>query len=189
MQQILRVACVVGCLGLAAAPAGAQEVIHAMTGTIRSIDTANQSFVLFRDGGSLLTFKDMTGSRVPMAVDKGILPAPAEGRVSGKTNEYVIVFYYGLEDNPSAAAVETLGTGPFTATAGTVASFNEKDRSLSIKDSTGSIHDYKLTAATIAESDVGVVDGLKFHAEKGGHVRVIGKAAGGSPTAVFVNPM
>lgn len=190
MLRILRNACVaLGCLGLAGAIAGAQEVVHAMTGTIRSIDAAQKTFTLVQDDGTFVTFKDTTDSKSRIGSDERFLPDATRARASDKKNAYVIVFYYGMAEHPTAVAVEALGSGPFTDTDGTVSSFNEKERSISVKDESGSIHEYKINEATIADSGLGVVGDLRFHPDKGGHVRVVGEVANGSPTAVFLNLM
>jgi hypothetical protein len=188
MLRILTLACVAaGCLGLTDVVASAQEVIHAMTGTIRSIDATQQMFTLFRDSGSLVTFT--TNAKVGVAIDKKVFPDATVAGAFDQKDAYVIVFYYGPTDNPTAVAVQALGRGPFTATVGTVASFSEKGRLISVKDESGSIHSYKINEATVAESDSGVVEGRKFHAEKGDHIRVVGAVTDDNPTAVFVNVM
>jgi hypothetical protein len=190
MLRILKVACVaVGCLGFAGAVASAQEVIHAMTGTVRAIDAAQKSFTLFRDSGSLITFNDMVGSKAQIARDEKILSDATSAEAFDKKDAYVIVFYYGMADNPTAVAVRALGTGPFTATVGTVTSFDGRDGLISVKDESGSVHSYKINADTIAESDFGVVEGFKIHAEKGGHIRIVGAVNKDSTTALFLNLM
>jgi hypothetical protein len=185
LRILMHAAVAVGCLGLTGMVASAQEVIHAMTGTIRTIDAAQQMFTLFGDTGSLVTFE--TEAKVGVAIDKKTFPDATAARDFDTKDAYVIVYYYGRTDNPTAVAVQALGRGPFTATVGTVASFS--GRLISVKDESGSIHNYKINAATVAESDSGVVEGRKFHAEKGDHVRVVGAVSDDNPTAVFVNVM
>lgn len=177
----------IGCFGLSDAGANAQEVIHAMTGTIKSIDTAHKTFTLFRDNNSQLTF--MTASNVSIKNDNKIFSGATAARAFDETGAYVIVFYYGLINNPTAVAVEALGQGPFTSTVGTVASLNERDRLISVEDKSGSIQRYKINADTVAESDYGVVEGFKLHAGKGQHIRVVGAKTNDGPTALFVNEM
>lgn len=189
MLRILTYACVVvGCLGFTGV-VSAQEVIHAMTGTIRSIKTAQKTFTLLRDTGSIIPFKDVTDGKAGVAYDKRVVTDATAAQAFDKTGAYVIVFYYGLIDNPTAVAVQALGRGPFTATVGTVASFNEKDRLIAVKDDSGSLHKFKINASTVAESDIGVVEGLKIRADKGDHIRVVGEVSDDSPTALFVNVM
>ena len=180
----------VWCLGLTGAVVSAQEVVHAMTGTISSIDAAHKMFTLLRYNGPTITFKDMTDSDAPLIANvKKICSDATAARALDKKGTYVIVFYYGLRDNPTAVAVEALGGGPFTSTVGTVAGFNEKDRMISVEDRSGSIQRYKINAHTVAEGDYGAVDGLRLHAEKGNQVLVVGVADNNGPTALFVNVM
>jgi hypothetical protein len=192
MLRILKDVCVaVGCLGFAGVMgvANAQEVIHAMTGTIRSIDTGQKSFTLFNDSGWLITFKDMTGAKTQNTDRVKLFSNAAAARAFDKKDAYVIVFYYGIGEDLTAVAVRALGTGPFTAAVGTIISFNEKSRTISVKDESGSIHSYKINAETVAESDSGVVEGFKIRAGKGGHIRVVGAVTGDSLTALFLSPM
>jgi hypothetical protein len=178
------------CLGLSGTVAGAQEVIHAMTGTISSIDAAHKMFTLFRDNGSMTTFKDMTSSNVRIIPSEAkILSDATAAHAFDKKGAYVIVFYYGLSDNPTAVAVEALGRGPFTQTVGTVESFNEKDRMISVKDRSGATLRYKVNADTVEESVSGVIGGLKLHTDKGAHIRIVGAASNNGPRALFVNEM
>ena len=179
----------VGCLGLTGAVASGQEVVHAMTGTVRSIDTVRKTFTLLPDNTSQITFNDMTNSKVRLANDQKLISDATAASAFDKTGAYVIVFYYGLIDSPTAIAIEALGQGPFTSTVGTVSDVNEGPRMLSVKDESGSIRSYKINAATVAESGSGVVDGIKFHAEKGDHVQVVGVATNNGPIALFVNEM
>ena len=190
MLRILKYVCViVGCLGLTHGVASSQEVIHAMTGTVTSIDAAHNMFTLFRDNGSQVNFKNMIDPKVRIADDKMILADATAARAFDKKGAYVIVFYFGGSDNPTAVAVEALGQGPFSSTVGTIASFNEKTRMISVEDRSGSIRRYKINPGTVAESAFGVVPGPKFRAEKGDHVRVVGAANDDGPTALFVNVM
>jgi hypothetical protein len=46
-----------------------------------------------------------------------------------------------------------------------------------------------MTEQTVAESYMGVVDGFKFQAQKGDHVRIVGTTDSGGATALFVKAM
>lgn len=188
MLRILKFGCVVvGCLGLTNSMASSQEVVHAMTGTVRSIDAAHNTFTLWRDNGSQVTFKSTAPAKVHIANDKRILSDATAASVFNKKGAYVIVFYFGESDNPTAVALQALGQGPLTSTTGKVASFDERARLISVQDTSGSIQRYKIDADTVAESGFGVVEGLRLHVEKGDHVRVVGAASKSGPTALFIN--
>lgn len=187
LKRLICTCTAVACLGFTGAVASSQEVIHAMTGTIKWVDSTHKTFTLLRDNHSQVTFKDMTDSNVRFTSDKKIFSDATAAHVFDEKGAYVIVFYYGL--NPTAVAVEALGQGPFTSTVGTVASVDDKDQMISVKDKSGAIQRYKIGADTVAEGEMGVVEGLKLHTEKGDHIRVVGSASSKEPTALFVNEM
>ena len=186
LRRTLFVLAVVGCLGFTATRLRAQSVVHALTGTVSAIDSADKSITVFQDGGSESTFKDMTNSKPSIANDKRILADTTAVDSFKKKGAYVIVFYIGGRDTRTAVALRSLGTGPFTAADGTVTQFESREHSISVEDKSGSIQSFKITAETIVESTFGAIDGLKFQTQKGDHVRVVGTTENGSPTALFI---
>jgi len=174
------------CLGGWCGGASAQAVVHALTGTVNSIDPAAKTITMFLDGGKQGTFKDMTNSKVSISVDKKILANTTTPDDFKKQGAYVVVFYFGGAEDRSVVALRSLGAGPFTATTGTITKF-EAHRSVTVQDSSGAIQTFALTADTIAESGAGAVSALKFQADKGDHVRVVGTSKDGNPTALFVS--
>jgi len=174
------------CLGCVCRATWAQEVVHALTGTVSSIDPANKTITVFLDGGRQDIFKDMTNTKVSLSVDKKVLADTTTPDAFKKQGAYVVVFYYGNADARSAVALRSLGAGPFTAIVGTVDRFDH-DHSITVTDSSGATQTFKINADTVAEGMVGAVNGLKFSAEKGDHVRVVGTSKDGSPIALFVS--
>jgi hypothetical protein len=146
-------------------------------------------FTLWRDNGSQVTFKSTATAKVRIANDKRILSEATAASAFNKKGAYVIVFYFGESDNPTAVAVQALGQGPLTSTSGKVAGFDERARLISVQDTSGSTQRYKIDADTVAESDFGVVEGLRLHIEKGDHVRVVGAANNKGKTALFIKVM
>src|SRR6516225_2443694 len=57
-------------LGLLAAACSAQEVIHALTGTVRSIGASEKSLVIFQDSGRQMMFKGSGNAKVRAALQK-----------------------------------------------------------------------------------------------------------------------
>jgi hypothetical protein len=188
MRKRTLLACaMVGCLGLWSGAARAQSVVHALTGTVSAIDPSEKTITVFLDGGSDGTFRDMTNSKVPISFDKRILADSTSVDAFKKKGAYVIVFYYGGRDTRTAVALRSLGTGPFTATEGTVSQFEAHERAISVEDKTGAVQTFKITSETVAEGIYGAVDGLKFQAQKGDHVRVVGNTENGTATALFIS--
>ena len=59
MRNTLKTLILVGCISSVAIAATAQEVVHALTGTVRSIDPASKTITIFTDNGSEGLFKDL----------------------------------------------------------------------------------------------------------------------------------
>lgn len=176
------------CLSGVSRVATAQEVVHALTGTVSSIDAADKTITMFLDGGTQGIFRDMTNQKVSLSVDKKVLADTTTPDEFKRSGAYVIVFYFGGSDTRTAVALRSLGTGPFTAVSGTVTQF-ENHRSISVQDKSGATQTFALNADTVAEGSAGAVSGLKFQADKGDHVRIVGTAKNGAPVALFVSEM
>jgi hypothetical protein len=168
----------------------AQEIIHALTGTVASINSSAKTISVMQDNGPSRDFGLMTNPKTRIAFDKHI---EAESTAAGsfdKQGAYVIVFYYyGQGDARTAVAVKSLGTGPFSSMEGTVTKFDSHAHSISVQDSSGAAQTFKLDATTVAESNTGAVSGDRFHADKGDHVRIVSVGADGAATAVFVRDL
>jgi hypothetical protein len=178
----------VGVLSIPVA-SGAQEIIHALTGTVASVNNAAKTISVMQDNGSSREYELMTNPKTRIAFDKHI---EAESTAAGsfdKQGAYVIVFYYyGQADARTAVAVKSLGAGPFSSMEGTVTKF-DRARSISVQDSKGAVQTFKLDAQTIAESNTGAVPGDRLHVDKGDHVRIVSVGADGAATAVFVRDL
>ncbi|MGA7109792.1 MAG: hypothetical protein WBV28_14405 [Terracidiphilus sp.] len=177
------------CLGSSCCAAGAQQVVHALTGTVSAIDPADKTITVFLDGGSQDVFKDLTNSKVPGSLDKRILADSTAVDAFKKKGAYVIVFYFGGRDTRTAVALRSLGPGPFTAVDGTVAKFESHDHSISVEDKSGTVQTFKISGDTVAEGNLGAVDGLKFQVQKGDHMRIVAANENGNATALFLSQM
>lgn len=189
LRSTLKALFVVGCLALACRMATAQEVVHALTGTVSAIDPGDKTITIFTDGHTQSQFNDLTGGKVPVSFDKRIRADASPVDTFKKEGAYVIVYYYGGGNGKTAVALRNLGSGPFTQDMGTVAKFESRDHSISVKDPSGVVQSFKITPDTVAETSFGAVDGLKFQAPKGEQLRVLAANVDGSPTALFISAM
>jgi hypothetical protein len=190
MLKTLWCGCVfAGCLGPLTIAATAQEVVHALTGTVSSIDDLSKTLVVFQDNGSEGQFKDMTTAKMRVVIDKKIALDTTAAEANKKKGAYVIVFYYGDSDTRTAVALKNLGAGPFTSTEGTVTKFEGKQHTITVQDKSGTEQTFKIPQNSVAEGYMGVVDGYKFQASKGDHVRVVGTTENGAVTALFMREM
>jgi hypothetical protein len=84
-----------GSLGSLTVTATAQQVVHALTGTVSSIDDLSKTLIVFQDNGQEGQFKDMTSAKTRVVIDKKIALDSTSGEANKKKGAYVIVFYYG----------------------------------------------------------------------------------------------
>jgi hypothetical protein len=164
----------------------AQEIVHALCGTVSSINGANKTITLFEDGGSRGTFKEMSSSSTRIAFDKKLSGQVISAKDFQKQGDYVVLFYFGLEDNRTAVAVESLGSGPFSSMTGEVTKWNGRDRTVSVRDKDGTVRSFKVDAKTVAETYQGAIDGSKFDAANGAQVRVVSSTKDGAATVLFI---
>jgi len=177
-----------GCLGSLTVAANAQQVVHALTGTVSGTDDLSKTLMVFQDNGSEGQFKDMTSGKTRVVIDKKIALDATAPEANKKKGTYVIVFYFGDNDDRTVVALKNLGAGPFTSAEGTVMKFEGK-RSITVQDKSGAMQTFKIAENTVAEGYMGAVDGFKFQASKGDHVRVVGTADNGAMTALFMRAM
>jgi hypothetical protein len=186
LKAALSVVAFAGCLGSVAVAAHAQQVVHALTGTVSLIDSASKTLTVFQDNGTQGQFKDATSGKTHFSFDKKIALETTPANDFSKKGAYVVVFYYGDNDDRTAVALKNLGAGPFSQAEGSVVKFEAKGHSISIKDSAGAVQTFKFTDQTVAEGYMGVVEGSKFPAQKGDQVRIVASTESGSPVALFM---
>jgi hypothetical protein len=177
-----------GCLGFVAVPATAQQVVHALTGTVSAIDSASKTISVFQDNGLQGDFSDATGSKAHLSIDKKVALDTTAADVFKKTGAYVVVLYYGGDSARTAVALKNLGSGPFTSTTGTVVKFDSK-HTIQVEDGSGVTQSYKINQDTIGEGYMGAVDGYRFQAQKGDNVRIVASKDDSGLTALFVRLM
>jgi hypothetical protein len=190
MLRAITSACLVaGCLASASVSSVAQEVVHALTGTVSSINNAAKTITVLRDSGSQDVFAELTNTKTHISFDKRIASETTAADAFDKKGAYAIVFYVGDVGAPSVVALKSLGSGPFSATVGTVEKIDNHDHSISLEDKSGAMQTFKINAQTIAEGAMGVEEGLKFQAGKGDQVRVVSTTVDGTATALFLREM
>jgi hypothetical protein len=186
VNPLARISVLAACLGLLSVSMAAQEVIHALTGTVVAIDKDAKTISVLQDSGFRTEFKEMTNAETPIVFDKKVAAETMAVNAFEKSGAYAIVFYYGEGPDQTVVALKNLGPGPFTATVGTVKKFEGRAHSILVEDEAGRVQTIKINSATIAETDSGVVVGMKFQAQKGDQVRVISTDLSGTLTALFI---
>jgi len=188
MKEILKTCLLAACFLLVSDAATAQEVVHALSGTVTSIDTSAKTITVYTDNRSEGFFKDLTNPKTPIEFDKDIRASATAVDSFKMKGAYVIVFYFGGGDVRTAVALRSLGAGPFSKDTGTIVKIGGKN-SISIADESGALKSFKLTSNTVAETVYGAMIGSKYQPHKGDKVRVTAAVVNGSKTALLVNTL
>ena len=176
------------CLALVSVPMGAQEVVHALTGTVSSINNTAKTITVLQDNGSMGVFQG-PNAKARFEFDKKIAAETTAANRFDQQGAYVIVFYFGDGDGRTAVALKNLGKGPFSSTEGVVERFDGHSHFITVRDNAGTVLTFKIDDGTVAEGNLGVVEGRKFAAEKGDHVRVVSSNDNGVLTALFLRDL
>lgn len=128
----------------------------------------------------------MTTSAKHVAFDKNVAEDTVAANNFAKQGAYVVVFYFGTEENRTAVAVKSLGAGPFSSITGKVSNWNGHDHTLSVSDKSGAAHSFKIDQQTVVETYMGMVGGSKFDIDKGESVRLVSSTKNGIPTVLFI---
>lgn len=188
LKAAVRGAALSASLAFVASPMTAQQVVHALTGTVSSINSVTKTISVFQDNGTQGDFSDATDSKARLSIDKKVSLDTTASDVFKKTGAYVVVLYYGNDQERTAVALKNLGSGPFTSTTGTVVKFDNK-KAIQVIDSSGETQNFRMSQDTIGEGYMGAVDGYKFQAQKGDKVRIVGSKDDSGLTALFVRLM
>lgn len=186
LKTSLRICVLVGLLFLASREVVSQEIVHALIGSVSSINTPNGTITLLLDSGSQSTFKAMSSSARHVAFDKKVAEDAVPANDFGNKGAYVIVFYFGTEEDRTAIAVKSLGAGPFSSLTGEVSNWNGHEHSLSVRGDDKKEHLFKVDAQSVAETYMGAVNASKFDIEKGDLVRLVSSMKNGVPTVLFI---
>ena len=126
-----------GCLLLVTFPANAQEVVHALCGTVRSIDSTNKTITVVTDNGTPALFKETKKPEVRLDFDKRIRAEvtaqealPKQEPASLSITSVVVMCKRRLH-------CKILALGRSKRSAGTVVKFDRHERVLTAQENLG----------------------------------------------------
>ena len=128
----------------------------------------------------------MSSSNARIAFDKKIADEVTAAKEFQKKGAYVVLFYFGTEENRTAVALKSLGNGPFSSTTGEVTEWSGHNHKLSVRDKDGAIHSFLIDPQTVAETYLGAVNSSKVDLDKGEQVRLVSSLKNGTPTVLFI---
>jgi hypothetical protein len=188
-RGILNVCFLAGCLLLACLSAAAQQVIHALVGTVSSVDSTAKTITIVTDDGSEDRFNEMLNSRGKIVFDKSARTDAAAAAAFMKTGEHVLVYYFGFGIQRTVVALRSLGPGPFITSAGTVVGLDRKAHALSIKDQSGQVESFQIASDAAVDTSMGAEGAVDFRPAKNDSVRVTAAVVNGNKTAVFISAL
>ena len=188
MRLLSRAVVFATCFSLAATIANAQEMIHAVSGTVTTIHPKIQMTDIETDDGSPDSFQ-WTKPGVSMNFDKNVSADAVAAEKYTTLQAHVIAYYYGVGEVRTLVALHDLGTGPFVKSIGRVVKFDRHEHLLTIQNSKGGQETFAIDAKTVADTETGVVTNYKFDYSKGVRVRILATQANGSQTALLVFPV
>src|SRR5579859_3740471 len=152
LKTFSRVSSLLGLVSLAALAANAQEVVHALAGTVMSVNPTQHTITIKTDDGSEGLFKDLMKSNVSYEFDRNVRAAAVPASSFTRKGAPVIVYYFGDGDVRTAVALQDLGAGPLQKISGAVTKFNKPAHLLTIKDATGATESFHVDPKTVAET-------------------------------------
>jgi hypothetical protein len=186
MERKLGFATTMVALTIFCASAGAQMVVHAVSGMVKAVNPESKTMDVTIDNGDTSQFKLPTNAKVTLDFDKALQSDSVSANDFQHVGDYVVVYYYGYGDQQTVVAVKDLGAGPFQKTEGTVVSFDKHDRTMTVKDDAGKSAVFALNDHLVVDSGMSVASGRGYDPHKGYHVVVTYAQAGDKNSAVFI---
>ena len=174
-----------GYCSLCTLAATAQEVVHALAGTVTSVNPG-KTIEVDTDDGSEVEFKDLTKSNIPLEFATDLRAQATSADRFNTKGTHVIVYYFGEGDPMTAVALQGLPSAPLKRTIGTVVKFDRHQRVMTVESTPGGVQSFHIDPTTVVETAVGAVDGRKFDPQKRDQVRVTAASAQGTQTALFI---
>jgi hypothetical protein len=167
IKALFRACFVATCFTFALSIAHAQHRLHAVSGTVTSINAKVGMVDIETDDGTSAHFRWVKASDGSINFDKAVRANSTAVDKFRTADDHVIVYYFGEGTIGTAVALHDLGDGSMDESTGRVVNLNGHDRLLTVKDSAGTELSYHLDPKTIADTASGVSQGLKFDLSKG----------------------
>jgi hypothetical protein len=166
----------------------AQERVHALSGTVTSINAKVGMIDVNTDDGSSGHFRYVKTPGPAVEFDKTVSADATAADKFNSNGHHVIVYYYGEGTVRTVVALRDLGDVAVEKSTGTVVKLNRHEHLLTIKNATGTEVSFNLDPKTVADTATGVMDEYKFNLSKGDSVRVTATQVNAGGTALLIVP-
>jgi len=188
MMNLLKACLIATCFSVVTSAAVAQQIVHALSGTVESVNPKIKMTEINTDNGSSGHFEWLKNAGAAIDFDKNCKADAVEAdKFTGK-GAHVIVYFVGDGQVRTIIALRDLGAGPLEKTSGTVVKLNRHDRLLTIKTGAGAEESFRIDPKTVADTGNGVTEDFKFDFSKGDSVLVTAAPSNGGETALLIAP-
>jgi len=188
MRRLSSAVIIATCLFVAAAIANAQQMIHAVSGTVTTIHPKIQMTDIQTDDNSSGSF-EWNKAGVSMTFDKSVSADTIAPDKFTSLQSHVIVYYYGAGDVRTVVALHDVGVGPFVQSTGRVVKYDRRAHQLTLQNSKGGEEIFAIDPKTVADTETGVATNFKFDYNKGVQVHVLATQSNGAQTALLIAPI
>jgi hypothetical protein len=183
----LRLALLLACAATLAGAANGQEVIHAAYGTIVDANATTNDFSVRAWDGPIVDFHAASKSAKPVTFEKNLRAQTVAATGEHLKGTKVLVFYYGYGNVRTAVAIKDVGQEDVGKVNGAVEKYDRHNHELTIAGQGSSPTLLALTAQTVVDTPDGVVEGNKFHADKGEQINAVFAKDAGTNSAVLID--
>ena len=165
MQRSTVIGAVLFSLAALPAAAGAQMVVHAISGTVKTVDAHTLDVAV--NSGNVSEFKIAPSPAPALEFDNSLRTTATEAARFNHPGDFAVVYYYGFGSDQTAVALQDLGPGPFQKVQGTVTAFDKHTRALTLKDDAGQTHTLTLSDHLVVDEETSVAEGRRYSPHKG----------------------
>ena len=180
---VLAIASLISCCPIVAR---AQWVVHALSGTVKSVNATAGLISLTMADGSRAQFKTTQKTDVALDFDDDLRVHATPSSSFRSLGAHVVVYYFGLDNDRTAVSLRDLGPGPFKYVTGTVMHYDKHGRVLTIQVAPAKTMTFQVSDKAVVDTGTGVKEGNKFDPHKGDSLRVTAVTANGADEAVFI---
>ncbi len=158
----------------------AQDVVHAVEGTVKKVDTGTQTLVVDTKDGTEHTFHYAKDATIDGATDTK--KATVDGLGDVKEGSKVAVHYTVVGGKETTHEIDKLGDDGLKTTEGTVKSIDRGAKTVAVKTADGSVETFHLTDRAAKDTGKDIAAG----ADKTAKVTVYYTETAGKKTAHFI---
>jgi hypothetical protein len=161
-------------------------VVHAVSGTVKSVNSKAKTMTLAVDQADDMQFKIQSGPAPALNFDPELRGDAIDASKFNGAGDFVVVYFYGFDTNRTAVAIKDFGKGQLQKLSGTVTAFDKHNHAVTVRTSDGKTETFPLDNKAVVDTGMGLESGRKFDPSKGDNVRVTATDSNGKNVAVFI---